>query len=144
MLVPYTYASIGYIYCIFLSSLALNAIFLTSSKDTLCFLLLNLCCDFNISLLFFINYLWFSWILFTSNLFFLIDLFYFQVELLLNKIGVKFSFYDTLLTRFLLFRFHGCHLLNNYNFLVSMQQTLPLFSHVIHISLIKLLFHFPF
>ena len=38
--------------CVLLSSLALSGILLTSSVNTLYFSLLNLCCDFNISLLF--------------------------------------------------------------------------------------------
>ena len=60
LLVPSAYASTGSVGCILLSSLALNAVLLPSSVNTLCFSLLNLCCDFNISLLFFINYLRFS------------------------------------------------------------------------------------
>ena len=41
--------------CIFLSSFELNAILLISSVKALCFSLLNLCCVFNVSLLFFVN-----------------------------------------------------------------------------------------
>ena len=62
----------------------LNANLLTSSVNTFCFSLLNLYCDFNINLLFFMNF-WFSQRLFTSGLFFLIGLFYSQVDLLLSN-----------------------------------------------------------
>ena len=46
--------------CIVLLSLALNAIFLTSSVKTLCLSLLNLRFDFIVSLLFLMNSIWFS------------------------------------------------------------------------------------
>ena len=45
--------------CIVLLSLALNAIFLTSSVKTLCLSLLNLRFDFIVSLLFLMNSIWF-------------------------------------------------------------------------------------
>ena len=44
----------------FLLSFSLNATLLTSSVNTISFLRLNLCCDFNINLFFFTNWLWFS------------------------------------------------------------------------------------
>ena len=47
-LVAYAYVSIESIGCILLSSLALNPILLTSSVNTLRFLLVNLCYDFGI------------------------------------------------------------------------------------------------
>ena len=81
MLVPYTYASIESIDCILLSSFELKGIMSVSSVKTLCLSLLNLCCVFNISLLFFMNSLGLS----TPILFFLNGLFYFQFELLLNS-----------------------------------------------------------
>ena len=46
--------------CIVLLSLALNAIFLTSSVKTLCLSLLNLRFDFIVSLLFLMNSIWFT------------------------------------------------------------------------------------
>ena len=46
--------------CIVLLSLALNAIFLTSSVKTLCLSVLNLRFDFIVSLLFLMNSIWFS------------------------------------------------------------------------------------
>ena len=55
--VPYTYVSFESIYCILLFSLALNAVLLTSSVNTLSSSLLNLCCDYKTDLLLFINYL---------------------------------------------------------------------------------------
>ena len=51
----------------------------------LCFSLLNLCCIFNISLLFFMSSFWSSLRLSTSVLFFLNTLIDFQLELLLKK-----------------------------------------------------------
>ena len=64
----------------FLSLLALNAILSTSSVKTLGFLLLNLCCDFNIFLLFFMNSLWFSLRLSTFFYSFLVGLFIFMLS----------------------------------------------------------------
>ena len=52
LLVPYAYVSIEYIDCILLSSSELNAMLLIFSVKTLCVSLLNLCCFFNIDLLF--------------------------------------------------------------------------------------------
>ena len=52
MSVPFAYVSIEKIDYILLSSLALNAILLVSSVKTFYFLLLNLCCDFNVHILF--------------------------------------------------------------------------------------------
>ena len=70
-LVLFAHVSIESIDCILLSSLALNAILLTSSVNTLCFFILSLYCDFNINLLFFMNSLWFSLRLTTSSVFLL-------------------------------------------------------------------------
>ena len=53
LLIPYTYVSIESINCILLSSFELKAILLIYSVKTLCLSLLNLCCVFNIILLFF-------------------------------------------------------------------------------------------
>ena len=72
--------------CILLSSFELKAMLLISSVKTLCFLLLNLCCVFNISLLFFMNCLLFSQKLFTLIDFFLNGLFWFQAELFLKSV----------------------------------------------------------
>ena len=55
LFVPYAFISIETIDCILLSSLAVNAILLTTSVSTLCFSLLNLCCYFDINLLLFMN-----------------------------------------------------------------------------------------
>ena len=53
-LFPYStyYLSVESIDCILLLLLALDAILLNSSVNTLCFSLLNLCCHFNINILF--------------------------------------------------------------------------------------------
>ena len=55
LLLPYAYVPIASTDYISLSSLAFNAIFSSSSVNTLCFSLVNPCCDFNINLLLFIN-----------------------------------------------------------------------------------------
>ena len=52
LFIPYAYVSIESTDCILLSSLELKPILLISSVKTLCLSLLNLCCVFNISLLF--------------------------------------------------------------------------------------------
>ena len=54
LLVSYAYVSNGSIDHILLSLFALNEFLLTSLVNILCFLLLNLCCSFNINL-FFVN-----------------------------------------------------------------------------------------
>ena len=55
LLVPYAYVSIKSIDCILLLSFELKTILLPSSVKTLRYSLLNLCCVFNIDLLFLIN-----------------------------------------------------------------------------------------
>ena len=75
LIVPYAYVYIESIDCILLSSFELKAILLVSSVKTLCLSLLNLCCIFNIDLLFFIISLLFSLLLSMSVLFFLDNLF---------------------------------------------------------------------
>ena len=54
-LVPYAYVSVESVDCILLSSFELKAILLISSVKTLCLSLLNLCCVFDINLMFFMN-----------------------------------------------------------------------------------------
>ena len=112
LLGPHSYVSIELIDCVLLSSwlsLVLNATLLTSSVNILFYLLLNLCYDFSISLLFFMNSLWFSCRQFISSLFFLVSLVYifsifklsyFQTFFIIFKI--KFSFHEAL---FYAFRF---------------------------------------
>ena len=55
LLVPYAYVSIETIDSILLLSLELKAILLISSVKVLCLSLLNICCVFNIDLLFLIS-----------------------------------------------------------------------------------------
>ena len=112
--------------------------------NTLCFSLLNLYFDFRINLLFFHEFLWCFLILPTSTLlFFLVGLFYSQVELTMFVIfKSKFSFYDIHVLYLLLFYLRRYCLLNRYMFLLSMQQDFSLFSNQIHLSLIQLLFYF--
>ena len=59
LLVPHAYFSIESTDCILLSSFELKAILLISSVKKLCLSLLNLCCVFNINLLFLMNSLCF-------------------------------------------------------------------------------------
>ena len=59
LLVPYAYVSIELIDCIVLLSFELKKILLISSVKTLCLSLLNLCCVFDIDLLFLMISLWF-------------------------------------------------------------------------------------
>ena len=54
MLILYAHFSVEPIDCFLFLFQALNAILLTSSVNTLSFSLLNLCCDFDINLLFFL------------------------------------------------------------------------------------------
>ena len=56
LLVLYVYASIEFAEDTLLSLLALNAILLTCSVNTLRFLLRNICCDFTVILLFFYEF----------------------------------------------------------------------------------------
>ena len=115
LLVPY--ASIELIHCILYTSLAFNTILSTSSVNILCFMPLNHCCDFSISLLFLMNHLWCSFRLSTSSLFF-------------SKWFISFLSWVT--SRQFLYLLNLCF---HFHFL-------PLFSHQIHFSLIQLLFYF--
>ena len=85
LLVPYAYVSIKSIDCILLSWFELQAILLISSVKTFYLSLLNPWCVFNIDLLFLINSLWFSLRRSMSILFFINNLFYSRVQLLLNS-----------------------------------------------------------
>ena len=80
LLVLGAYVSIKSIDCIPLLSLEFTTILLISSVKTLCFSLLNLCCVFNIRLLFFMSSFLSSLELSASILFFLNDLFYFNLS----------------------------------------------------------------
>ena len=53
LVVLYGYVSIESVDCILLSSFELKAVLLISSVKTLCLSFLNLCCVFNINILFF-------------------------------------------------------------------------------------------
>ena len=81
--VLYTFISIE---STLLTLLVLNLILLTFSINTSCFWSLNLCCDFNISLLSFIILYDFPENYLHQLFFFLAGLFYFQVELLLDNV----------------------------------------------------------
>ena len=83
LLVLYAYVFISSSDSILLLSFELKAILLVSSVKTLCLSVLNLCCVFDIDLLFLMNSLWFFTIL-CPFYFFLDGLLYSQIELLLN------------------------------------------------------------
>ena len=86
LLVRYAYASIRSIHCIVLSSFKLNEMLIISSVKALWLSLPDLCCVFNIDLLFLYNFLWFYFKTINAIfIFFLDNLFYFQVQLLLNS-----------------------------------------------------------
>ena len=77
LLAPYAYTSMESTDCSF--------ILLTSSVNALYFSLVNLCCDVSINLLFLYEFFLFSLRLSSSRQFFLVDLFYSQVDLLSNN-----------------------------------------------------------
>ena len=91
---------------------------------------------FNISLSFFMN----SFLLSTS--------FYFPIYGLFSiwAASKQFSQFSNLCFLFIPFAFlsSSCCYLNNYMFLLLIQQILSWFVHLIHLSLIQLLFHFSF
>ena len=148
LLVPYAYISIELIDSILLPSLALNAILLTSSVNTLCFSLLNHCCDFIYIYIYiyFMNYLWIIYFrLFTSTLFFsscfVIFSSWVASKQCLKSSNLVFVLWNTVLC-VLLFYFHQYHLSNSHMFLILMRQTLSLVFYLIHFSLIQLLYFF--
>ena len=79
VLVPHAYVSIESIDCILLTSFELKTILSISSVNTLYLSLLNLCCIFNIDLLFLMNCLWFFKTIYVNFIFFY--MIYFIVEL---------------------------------------------------------------
>ena len=114
LLIPYGYVYIKSIDCILLSPLSpfeLKAILLISSVKTVCFSLLNLCCVFNISLLFFIFMIFFKTIYLLSNFY---------------NLKFRFSFYDTIFCAFCFFYLHRCCFLNSYMFILLIQLILLL------------------
>ena len=85
LLFSYAYISTESIDYNHLSSFELKTVLLISSVKTWCLLLLNLCCVFNITSLVLKKYLDFFRKIFTLVLFSLDSLFYFQVEILVNR-----------------------------------------------------------
>ena len=75
--------SINWLYSFIIISTHCNLVNLF--RNTSCFSLLHLCCDFQINLLLFVNSLWFPLRLFTVRLFFVGSLFLFRVDLLLDS-----------------------------------------------------------
>ena len=105
LVIPYAYVFLESIDCILLSSFELKETSLISSVKTY-LSLLNFSCVVNINL-FFMNSLWIFLRLSMSILFFLNNLFYYQIKL--QKVFIifkfKFSFYDTLFCTFCFFIF---------------------------------------
>ena len=107
LLLLHRYVSLQSIDCIVLSLLAINAILITSSVNTLCFLLQNLSCNFNINLLSFKKFCDFllHYILQYFNIiFFLVVYFIFESICFLTIFKIfdfKLSFYYTIFCAFL-------------------------------------------
>ena len=103
LLVSYAYVAIESIDCILLSLSAQNVILLTSSVNSLCFSILNLCYEFNINLLgFFLilwDYLWDYPTRFFVSFFFLIHLSLMQLLFwffhLVNDLSFLFLIWST-------------------------------------------------
>ena len=143
LFIPYAYVSFKSIDFILLSYFKLGTILLISSVKTLGLLLLNLCGIFNTNLLFLMNCqsLSISISFLRNGIFF----FYSQFQLLLNssynlEIQVIFLWYTFLCL--LLFNLHHCWFLNSSVFVLLIQQILSRFFHLIHLSLVQLLFLF--
>ena len=123
LFIAYGHLSIQWIEYIFLSSLALNAVLLTSTANKLCFLPLNLCCDFSMNLLFFTNSFWFSLRL-SASCFFLFSWFIsFPCWVVSKQCSQSSNLSFHLMTHFFVpsaFFLHHHHLLNGYMLLVSM------------------------
>ena len=113
--VPFAYVSIESIDCILSSSLVLSGTLLTFPVNTSYLLLLNICCDFNINVLFFMNSLRFP--LCASTLFFYLFFFYVQVGLHLNNVYNLQNYIFCFMKHFFIpfdFCFLLYHLLNSY------------------------------
>ena len=96
---------------------------------------------FNINLLIFMNSWWyFLRLSMVISLF--CNLFYYQVALLLNRF-YNFQIFGAHFCSFF-FNLHYCHLLSSYKLLPLMQENWSWFFHLIHLSLIQLLFYFSF
>ena len=119
LFVPYVYVSIESIDCILLSSFEPKEILLISSVKTLCLLLLNLCCVFDIDLLFLLN----SFLIFFITIY--VNFIFFQVVCFIFKLScfwtvfiifkLKFFLLHTFLF-LLLFYLHYRDLLSNHKF----------------------------
>ena len=136
-LVPHAHVSAKLIDCILLSSLALNAVLITSSVNALCFSLLDFYCDFNIDFIVFCEiFMIFSKSFYIKFTFFYLVYFTFKLSCFLTTF-IIFEF-----KLFVPFAFLHYHLLNRNMFLVSMRQIISLFLHLIHLSLIQIFFQF--
>ena len=146
LLVPYAYVSIKSIEWILLSSFELKGIFLISSVKTLCLSLLNICCVFNINLLFLMNTLWYFLILSISVLWFSRWLMLFSSWVAYKKLllisNLSFLFMTHVFVPFAFLSSLPSSINSSYKFLLLMQQILSWFSDLIHLSLIQLLFYF--
>ena len=122
-IVPYVYVSTESIDCIRLSSFELKAVLLISSEEIFCLSLLNLCCVYNITFLFFKNSLWFFLRLAVLTFFmadFIFKLSCFKTVFIIFEF--IFSFYDIMFCSCLfIFTYH--YLLKSCKFLLLIQQT---------------------
>ena len=137
LLVSCAYVSIESIDCILLSSFELKAILLIFKQKHYAFPLLNLCCAYNISLLFIMNSLRLS----TSILFFSQWLILFSIWAASKHFTIlmtifKFSFYNTPFCVCCFFIFIIVVFLNSYLFFLSIQQIISWFVHLIYLSLV--------
>ena len=132
--------------CILLSSFEIKRILLISSVKTLYLSLLNLCCVFNINWLFFYEFdmVFFETIhvnfIFSYIIYFIIKLS--CLKKLFAFFKFIFSFYDTPFFAFFFFILTTAIYEVNLSFLLLSQNILSLFSHLVHLSLIQLLFYF--
>ena len=102
--------------CIFFSSFEVKVILLVSSVKTLCLWLINFCCIFSISLLFFMNSLKPSTLFLFWIVYFIFNLSCLKTVFIMLKLS--FSIYDTFLWLVLFFPHHCC-LLNSYVFALN-------------------------
>ena len=108
LFVQYVYVSIESIHCILLESFQPKAISLIASAKTLCLSLLNLCCIFDINLLFFLILYDLLWQYLCQFQIFQDGWFHFNLSCFLKVFIIfkfKFSFYGTLVCAFSLFIF---------------------------------------
>ena len=128
-----------------LLSFEIKAILLISSVKT-CFSPINLCCVFNISLLFFMNSLKSSLRRFTSILcfprWFLLFSIWAGSKTVFGIFEFNFTFYDTLFCAYCFFHLYYHQLLSKYKFLLLIQQIFSWFFNFLLIFINPITFYF--